>query len=51
LAKLFSDPELRRRMGEVARARAAKDFAMQDVTRRTLDFYRQALNLQTAATA
>jgi glycosyltransferase involved in cell wall biosynthesis len=49
LAKLSSDPELRRRMGEAARARAAQDFAMQDVTRRTLDFYRQALNLQKAA--
>ncbi len=49
LAKLSSDPEWRRRMGEAARARATKDFAMQDVTRRTLDFYHQALNLQTAA--
>jgi glycosyltransferase involved in cell wall biosynthesis len=49
LAKLSSDPELRHRMGEAARARAAKDFAMQDVTRRTLDFYHQALNRQTAA--
>jgi glycosyltransferase involved in cell wall biosynthesis len=49
LAKLSSDSELRRRMGKAARARAANDFAMQDVTRRTLDFYHQALNLQTAA--
>lgn len=49
LAKLSSDPELRRRMGEAARARATKDFAMKDVTRRTLDFYRQALSLQTEA--
>jgi len=49
LAKLSFDAELRRRMGDAARARATKDFAMEDATRRTLDFYLQALNPQTAA--
>lgn len=49
LGVMSGNDDMRRRMGEAARARATKDFPMKDVTRRTLDFYRQAFSLQTEA--
>jgi glycosyltransferase involved in cell wall biosynthesis len=39
LQRLLSDPELRRRMGEAGRARAAERFSWEAVTRETLEVY------------
>lgn len=39
LDRLLEDPELRRRMGEAGRARAAERFGWPAVTRKTLDVY------------
>ena len=39
LGRLLADPELRRRMGEAGRRRAAEHFAWPTVTRKTLDVY------------
>jgi glycosyltransferase involved in cell wall biosynthesis len=46
LAFLSSDSGKRQRMGNCARERACRDFAMESVTKRTLDFYREALGPQ-----
>jgi glycosyltransferase involved in cell wall biosynthesis len=39
LERLLADPELRRRMGEAGRRRAAEHFSWESVTRKTLDVY------------
>jgi D-inositol-3-phosphate glycosyltransferase len=39
LERLLTDPELRRRMGEAGRQRAAEHFSWPTVTRKTLDVY------------
>jgi glycosyltransferase involved in cell wall biosynthesis len=39
LERLLDDPELRRRMGEAGRRRAAEHFSWDSVTRKTLDLY------------
>ena len=39
LERLLDDPELRRRMGEAGRRRAAEHYSWDSVTRRTLDVY------------
>lgn len=44
LAILSADSDKRSRMGICARERAARDFAMEAVTRNTMDFYREALD-------
>ena len=44
LAILYADSDKRSRMGICARERAARDFAMEAVTRNTMDFYREALD-------
>jgi glycosyltransferase involved in cell wall biosynthesis len=49
LVKLSSDSELRRRLGDAALVRAKRDFAMEDVTRKTIEFYRDSLASQTSA--
>lgn len=44
LAMLSADSNKRSRMGICARERAARDFAMEAVTRNTMDFYREAID-------
>ncbi|MEI6070396.1 MAG: glycosyltransferase family 4 protein [Verrucomicrobiae bacterium] len=43
MARLAEDEDLRRAMGNAARLRAEKDFAMETVTRHVLDFYEEVL--------
>lgn len=43
LAIMSGDHDMRRRMGSNARVRARRDFAMELVTRNTMEFYRHAL--------
>jgi glycosyltransferase involved in cell wall biosynthesis len=45
---LLADPELRRRLGENARAEVAERFAWPTVTQATVEAYRSALGVETA---
>jgi glycosyltransferase involved in cell wall biosynthesis len=48
MLRLAGDPELRRRMGQVGRARIVQELSLDKMVDRTEDIYRLALNRRTS---